>query len=77
MARCEVPGNDYGMSFEVHAQGTVHVFDCFSCAIHRMAPIGEHCQARIIGQGAEYEGHWYCGAHRARAEGRVGIADKV
>ncbi|WP_406003863.1 hypothetical protein [Streptomyces sp. NBC_00829] len=23
MARCEVCGNDYGMSFEVHAQGAV------------------------------------------------------
>ena len=44
MARCEVCGNDYGMTFEVHAQGAVHVFDCFSCAIHRMAPICEHCR---------------------------------
>ena len=25
MARCEVCGNDYGMSFEVHAQGAVHL----------------------------------------------------
>ena len=49
------------MSFEVHAQGAVHVFDCFSCAIHRMAPICEHCRVQIIGQGVEVEGHWYCG----------------
>ncbi|MDQ8701789.1 hypothetical protein RCO28_04685 [Streptomyces sp. LHD-70] len=77
MARCEVCGNDYGMSFEVHAQGAVHVFDCFSCAIHRMAPICEHCRCRIIGQGVEVEGHWFCGAHCSRAEGKVGIVDKV
>lgn len=56
------------MSFEVHAQGSVHVFDCFSCAIHRMAPICEHCRVQIIGQGVEVEGQWYCGAHCARAE---------
>jgi hypothetical protein len=77
MARCEVCGNDYGMSFEVHAQGAVHVFDCFSCAIHRMAPICEHCRSRIIGQGVEASGHWYCGAHCARAEGEAGLVDHV
>ena len=71
MARCEVCGNDYGMTFEVHAQGAVHVFDCFSCAIHRMAPICEHCRVQIIGQGVEVDGHWYCGAHCARAEGKA------
>jgi hypothetical protein len=42
MAQCEVCGNDYDMAFEVHAQGAVHVFDSFECAIHRMAPICEH-----------------------------------
>lgn len=77
MATCEVCGNNYGMTFEIHAQGAVHVFDCFSCAIHRMAPICEHCRVQIIGQGVEVEGHWYCGAHCARAEGRAGIVDKV
>lgn len=77
MARCEVCGNDYGMSFEVHAQGAVHVFDCFSCAIHRMAPVCEHCRVSIIGQGVEVEGQWFCGAHCARAEGKVGIVDRV
>lgn len=55
----------------------MHVFDCFACAIHRMAPICEHCRVQIIGQGVEVEGHWFCGAHCARAEGKVGIVDKV
>jgi len=77
MAKCEVCGNDYGMSFEVHAQGAVHVFDCFTCAIHRMAPVCEHCKVSIIGQGVEAGGHFYCGAHCAREEGKVGIVDRV
>ncbi|MEV7339960.1 hypothetical protein [Streptomyces sp. NPDC093544] len=55
----------------------MHVFDCFSCAIHRMAPICEHCRVQIIGQGVEAEGQWFCGGHCARAEGKAGIIDKV
>ncbi|MDX2644192.1 hypothetical protein OG937_32470 [Streptomyces sp. NBC_00510] len=77
MARCEVCGNDYVMSFEVHAQGAVHVFDSFECAIHRMAPICEHCRVRIVGHGVEVDGHWYCGGHCSKAEGRSGIVDRV
>src|SRR3712207_8884411 len=48
MAQCEVCGNDYDMAFEVHAQGAVHVFDSFECAIHRMAPVCEHCGCKIV-----------------------------
>ncbi|MEU6852133.1 hypothetical protein ABZ901_19695 [Actinacidiphila alni] len=77
MARCEVCGNDYVMSFEVHAQGAVHVFDSFECAIHRMAPICEHCMVRIVGHRVEVDGHWYCGGHCAKAEGGTGIVDRV
>ncbi|MCL2552828.1 MAG: hypothetical protein FWE15_10830 [Actinomycetia bacterium] len=77
MARCEVCGNDYAMSFEVHAQGAVHVFDCFECAIHRMAPICEHCRVQIVGHGVDVDGHWFCSGHCAKAEGRGGIVDRV
>ena len=66
MATCEVCGNDYDMSFEVHAQGDVHTFDSFECAITRMAPICENCQCRIVGHGMEVDGHFYCSAHCAR-----------
>ncbi len=68
MATCEVCGNDYDLSFEVHAQGAVHVFDSFECAIHRMAPICEHCQIKIVGHGVEVSGRFFCCAHCARAE---------
>ncbi|MBW8482789.1 hypothetical protein [Actinomadura parmotrematis] len=66
MATCEVCGNDYALSFEVHAQGAVHTFDSFECAITRMAPVCEHCSVRIVGHGVEVERHWYCSAHCAR-----------
>ncbi|MEH6373032.1 hypothetical protein V7793_01510 [Streptomyces sp. KLMMK] len=78
MARCEVCGNDYDLAFFVETQdGSRHAFDSFACAIHRMAPICEHCRVPIVGQGVEAGGHWYCGAHCARSEGKVGIVDRV
>jgi hypothetical protein len=58
MARCEVCGNDYDKSFEVVAAGERHVFDSFECAIHRMAPICEHCGVKVIGHGTEVDGRF-------------------
>ncbi|WP_045878088.1 hypothetical protein [Pseudofrankia sp. DC12] len=69
MATCEVCGNDYAMSFEVHAQGAVHVFDSFECAIHAMSPVCEHCGVKISGHGVEADGHFFCCAHCARGKG--------
>jgi hypothetical protein len=68
MAVCEVCGNDYDMSFEVVAQGARHTFDSFECAIHRMAPICEHCGVKVVGHGVVVDGTFYCCAHCARAE---------
>lgn len=77
MAACEVCGNDYDMTFEVHAQGAVHTFDSFECAITRMAPICEHCGCRIIGHGAEHNGTFYCCANCAKQAGVIGIDDRI
>jgi hypothetical protein len=67
MARCEVCGNEYRMSFEVRTvSGDTHTFDSFECAIHRLAPVCEHCGCRIIGHGVEVSGRFYCCAHCAR-----------
>lgn len=75
MATCEVCGNDYDLAFEVHAQGAVHVFDCFECAIQQMSPICEHCRCRIIGHGVEAQGRFFCCAHCAHEEGMMAIVD--
>ncbi|MGC4896500.1 Prokaryotic metallothionein [Micromonospora sp. DT31] len=74
MATCEVCGNDYWMTFEVHTvDGSRHTFDCFECAVHKMAPICEHCQTKIVGHGVEVAGRFFCCAHCARAvEGAQG-----
>lgn len=70
MATCEVCGNDYWMSFEIRTvSGEVHVFDSFECAVHRLAPVCEHCGCRIIGHGVEVDGRFFCCAHCARTSG--------
>ena len=77
MARCEVCGNDYDKSFEVLVSGGTHVFDCFECAIHALAPSCAHCGCRIIGHGTEAGGVMYCCARCAKSEGVAGVDDRA
>ena len=78
MAICEVCGNDYDKSFEVIAAGERHVFDSFECAIHKMAPVCEHCGCKVIGHGSEVTGRFYCCAQCAReAENTDRPTDRV
>lgn len=77
MAQCEVCGNDYDKAFEVHAAGAVHVFDCFECAVHRMAPVCEQCGTRVMGHGQEAGGRFFCCAHCARKAGVTDLTDRV
>lgn len=69
MARCEVCGNEYDKSFDVIMAGTRHTFDSFECAVHRLAPLCEHCQCRILGHGVEVGGSIFCCSHCARRAG--------
>jgi hypothetical protein len=70
MALCEVCGNDDRLTFEIHTVGgQVHVFDCFECAAHRLAPVCEHCRCRVLGHGVEVDGRIFCCAHCARSSG--------
>ena len=59
-ARCEVCGNVYEKAFRVEMNGSTHVFDCFECAIHALAPECEHCGCHIIGHGVEADGKFFC-----------------
>jgi hypothetical protein len=71
MARCEVCGNDYYLSFQVVAAGHTHTFDSFECAIHKLAPVCDHCGCKIIGHGIEAEGTFFCCAHCAQKRARA------
>jgi len=74
MAACEVCGNDYRLSFEVHTAGAVHVFDSFECAVHLLAPVCENCGVKVVGHGVEADGVFSCCAHCARQGGRSSAA---
>jgi hypothetical protein len=75
MAKCEVCGNEYHLSFEVLAAGERHIFDSFECAIHRLAPKCGHCGCRIVGHGVEAGNDVFCCANCARARGINDIVD--
>jgi hypothetical protein len=77
MARCEVCGNEYYLSFEVIAAGNRHVFDSFECAIHKLAPVCAHCGVKVIGHGVEGKNEIFCCANCARQAGVQGVADQA
>jgi len=68
MGVCNQCGNDYDLSFNVVAKDETYTFDCFECAIAKLAPKCNHCGVPIIGHGIEVDGQMYCGAHCSRAE---------
>lgn len=75
--RCEVCGNDYDKAFVVVHGDETHVFDSLECAIHRLAPVCEHCGCRIIGHGLESRGSLFCCAHCAEALGVTELVDRI
>jgi hypothetical protein len=77
MGKCEVCGNEYERAFQVIAAGHTHVFDSFECAIHRLAPVCEHCGCKILGHGIEGGGRFFCCAHCAREAGVTGAVDNA
>ncbi|WP_131783119.1 hypothetical protein [Legionella gresilensis] len=77
MSTCEVCGNNYQHAFEIHKQGKVYTFDCFECAIHKLAPHCKHCDCQIIGHGIAVENDCFCCAHCAREAGFEGAKDNV
>lgn len=77
MPTCEVCGNDYDKAFEIRQHHVSHVFDCFECAIHALAPHCEHCGCRIIGHGVEISGRMFCCASCAEKEGVHGFMDRM
>lgn len=69
MARCDTCGNEYDKSFEVTMDGRTHVFDCFECAIHELAPTCQQCGVRMIGHGREVGGLFFCCDHCVQSYG--------
>ena len=78
MNRCEVCGNEYDRLMEIRMAGNgAHVFDCFECAVHALAPGCAQCGCRILGHGVEANGRLFCGAHCAHEAGFGTARDHV
>src|SRR2546423_11023062 len=59
----------------VAAGGSRHTFDSFECAIHKLAPVCDHCRCKIIGHGIEANKTFYCCANCARLAGVTEVRD--
>lgn len=77
MKNCEVCGNEYENIFEVKLKstGASHYFDCFECAVAKLAPECLHCGVKIIGHGVQVGQQMFCCAHCARSEGFKTVVD--
>ena len=75
MGTCVTCGNTHEGTFQVIKDGADYTFDCFECAIHKLAPTCAACGVRIIGHGVQHGEVIYCGAHCAHQAGARGIVD--
>lgn len=66
---CDVCGNEYRQSFSVELGGESFTFDCFECAIHKLAPECAHCGCKVIGHGEEVGDQTFCCQHCVRESG--------
>ena len=76
MGICSVCANESARTFDVMYEGGILTFDSFQCAIHRLAPICNHCECTIIGHIFESEAASYCCLHCARSAQAKGIDDR-
>jgi hypothetical protein len=72
---CDQCGNAYAQTFQVHMKGKDYSFDCFECAIAKLAPHCNECDTRVIGHGVEYNSDIYCCAQCARNKGIEELQD--
>ena len=77
MASCEVCGNDYRLSFEVHAAGSGARVRQLRVRHPCAAPVCEHCGVKVIGHGVEADGTFFCCASCARMHGDPASASEL
>lgn len=75
--KCEVCGNDYDRALTISIGEQSHVFDCFECAVEKLAPRCGTCGTRVIGHGLQAGADIYCCATCARAGGVEGFVDRL
>ena len=73
MGICSVCANESTRTFDIMYEGGILTFDSFQCAIHRLAPICNHCDCLILGHVVESEAAIYCCAQFAESALAKGI----
>lgn len=75
---CATCGNTYDEPIVVELRGERLTFDCFECAIHRLAPTCPTCGCRVIGHGSQVDDTVYCCASCARrGRSEAPVRDRV
>lgn len=75
--KCDSCGNIYENTFQITMNGELYEFDCFECAIHKLAPHCHHCGIKVLGHGLQAGPMLYCCAHCARQAGENELKDHV
>jgi hypothetical protein len=66
MAMCEVCHNVSEHPMQIRVGHTKYLFDCFECAIQKLAPVCRTCGCRVIGHATEMGAEVYCSTHCAQ-----------
>ncbi len=74
---CDSCGNLYDKAFQILMDSKEYTFDCFECAINKLAPKCEHCNNLIIGHGVETNERMFCCAHCASRMGYQNLTDRA
>lgn len=75
MTVCAACGNNYSKPLQIILGDKTYTFDCFECAIYKLAPSCAVCGCTIIGHGVESHDQIYCCAHCARQAGVTEVRD--
>lgn len=67
MGICETCGNEYDQTISIKQAGQWYEFDCFECAIQKLAPRCRYCGVTMIGHGVEKDGQFFCCEHCRRS----------
>ena len=62
-ATCDQCGNSYTRPLKIQYMQESYTFDCFECAIAKLAPKCAACTTRVIGHGLEKGSEIYCCQH--------------
>lgn len=69
MEHCVVCGNGDEHPLVIVHDGERLAFDCFGCAIERLAPRCERCGSLVLGRGVRLGRRCFCSAHCADVAG--------